>query len=43
MNIKSNGNTDFAAFVKRQQTVAQDERVDWVRERDSWLVYLKQL
>jgi len=44
MNGKRNGNADFGAFVKRQQTAAGDgERVDWAKERDDWLDHLKEL
>jgi hypothetical protein len=45
MNSKHHWNTDFAAFVKREQTVAAAEggRVDWARERDEWLGRLKEL
>jgi len=44
MNSKHNGNTDFKAFVKREQTaVADAERVDWAKERDDWLGHLKRL
>jgi len=44
MNSKHNGNTDFKAFVKREQTAAAEvERVDWAKERDDWLGYLKKL
>lgn len=44
MNGKHNRNTDFAAFVKRQQTAsAEEERVDWVKERDDWLGRLGEL
>ena len=37
---KKDRDTDFGAFVKRQQT---DERVDWAKERDEWLGHLKEL
>jgi len=45
MNSKHDGNTDFDAFVKREQTAAaaEGERVDWARERDEWLGRLKEL
>jgi len=44
MNGKSNGNTDFGAFVKRQQSAsAEAERADWAKERDDWLGRLKEL
>jgi len=40
----NNGNTDFGAFVKRQQTAAAEgERVDWAKQRDEWLVHLHEL
>jgi hypothetical protein len=42
MNV--NGNTDFGAFVKRQQTAsAGEERVDWAKEREDWLGHLREL
>ena len=37
---KKDRDTDFGAFVKRQQT---DERVDWAKERDEWLGHLEEL
>jgi hypothetical protein len=41
---ETNGTTDFGAFVKRQQIMAaQDEGVDWRKEREDWLDRLKQL
>ena len=44
MNSKHNGNTDFRAFVKREQAAAADaERVDWAKERDDWLGHLREL
>jgi hypothetical protein len=45
MNSKYNGNTDFDAFVKREQSAAaaDRERVDWAKERDEWLGRLKEL
>jgi hypothetical protein len=44
MNGKHNGNTDFAAFVKRQQAAsAEEDRVDWSKERDDWLRRLNEL
>lgn len=44
MSSKRNGNTDFSEFVKRQQAAAAlDEPVDWTRERDNWLLRLKEL
>jgi hypothetical protein len=43
MNSKRNGNTDFDAFVKRQQALAEEEHVDWAKERDDWLRHLKDL
>jgi hypothetical protein len=44
MNSKPTGNTDFGAFVKRQQTaLAEEEMVDWVKEREDWLGHLKEL
>jgi hypothetical protein len=44
MNNKQYGNTDFRAFVKREQTAAAEvERVDWAKERDDWLGYLREL
>jgi hypothetical protein len=43
MNSKRNGNTDFDAFVKRQQTAAEGELVDWTKERDDWLRQLTEL
>ncbi|MGA2590212.1 MAG: hypothetical protein ABSH32_09875 [Bryobacteraceae bacterium] len=44
MNNKRDGNTDFDAFVKREQAaVAEGERVDWAKERDEWLGHLKEL
>jgi hypothetical protein len=43
MNSKDYG-TDFGAFVRRQQTaLAEGKRVDWGKERDEWLRYLKKL
>lgn len=38
-------NSDFDAFVKREQTAAaaERERVDWVKEREQWLGHLKEL
>jgi hypothetical protein len=43
-NSKRDGNTDFGAFVKRQQVAsAEQERVDWEKERKDWLGYLKEL
>ncbi|MGA3259493.1 MAG: hypothetical protein ABSE35_11480 [Bryobacteraceae bacterium] len=38
-------NSDFDAFVKREQTAAtaEEERVDWAKERDEWLGHLKEL
>jgi hypothetical protein len=44
MTSKHYGNTDFKAFVKREQTAAAEaERVDWAKERDDWLRDLKKL
>jgi len=44
MNSKRNGNADFKAFVKREQTAAAEaERVDWAKERDDWLGHLREL
>jgi hypothetical protein len=43
MNSKRNGNTDFDEFVKRQQTAAEEELVDWSKERDDWLRHLAEL
>jgi hypothetical protein len=43
MNSRRNGIIDFGDFVKRQQTATQHEPVDWTRERDNWLVHLKEL
>ncbi len=44
VNSKRNGNTDFSAFVKRQQSAAaEEEPVDWAKERDEWLGPLKEL
>jgi len=44
MNNKRNGNTDFGAFVRRQQTASvEEERVDWVKEREDWLGNLREL
>jgi len=44
MNSTHDGNTDFDAFVKREQTAAaEEERVDWAKERDEWLGHLKEL
>ena len=44
MNTKHNGNTDFRAFVKREQTAAAEvERVDWAKERNDWLGHLREL
>jgi hypothetical protein len=44
MNNTRDGNTDFGAFVKRQQIAsAEGERVDWTKERDDWLSYLNEL
>jgi len=38
-------NSDFDAFVKREQTAVAEEweRVDWAKERDEWLGYLREL
>jgi hypothetical protein len=37
-------NSDFDAFVKREQTAAAEgERVDWGKERDEWLGHLTEL
>jgi hypothetical protein len=44
MKGKHNGNTDFGAFVKRQQAaLAEEDRVDWAKERDDWLRHLDDL
>jgi hypothetical protein len=44
MNSKHHGNTEFKAFVKREQTAAAEaERVDWAKERDDWLDHLREL
>lgn len=44
MNSKRNGNSDFGAFVKRQQTAsAEVEQVDWAKEREDWLGRLDEL
>jgi hypothetical protein len=44
MKGKHNGNTDFGAFVKRQQAASgEEERVDWAKERDDWLGQLRKL
>jgi hypothetical protein len=44
MNGKHNNIVDFDAFVKRQQTGSNEEEgVDWGKERDEWLGYLKEL
>jgi hypothetical protein len=44
MNSKRNGNSDFGAFVKRQQTEsAEVEQVDWTKEREDWLGHLNEL
>ncbi|MGB6941406.1 MAG: hypothetical protein WBE37_03265 [Bryobacteraceae bacterium] len=44
MNSKHNNIVDFDAFVKRQQAgSSEDEGVDWEKERDEWLGYLKEL
>jgi hypothetical protein len=44
MNSKRNGNADFGAFVKRQQAaLAEEERIDWAKERKDWLRHLKEL
>ncbi|MGA3042038.1 MAG: hypothetical protein ABSF54_14730 [Bryobacteraceae bacterium] len=44
MTSKHYGNTDFRAFVKREQTAAAEaERVDWAKERDDWLGHLREL
>jgi hypothetical protein len=44
MNSEHYGNTEFKAFVKREQTAAAEaERVDWAKERDDWLGHLKEL
>jgi hypothetical protein len=44
MNSKRDRNTDFGAFVKRQQTAsAEEERIDWAKEREGWLGHLREL
>ena len=44
MNSKHNNIVDFDAFVKRQQAgSSEDEGVDWEKERDESLGYLKEL
>ena len=44
MTGKRDGNSDFDAFVKRQQpALAEEEAVDWAKERDEWLSHLKVL
>ena len=42
MNSKRDGDTDFGAFVKRQQASAA-EADDWIKQRDEWLGHLKEL
>lgn len=43
-NSEGDGNSDFGAFVKRQQiTSAEEDRFDWAKERDDWLSHLKEL
>jgi hypothetical protein len=44
MSAKRYANTDFGAFVKRQQAAAVEaERADWVKARNDWLGHLKEL
>lgn len=43
VNNRQTSATDFDAFVRRQAALAKDHRVDWAKERDEWLGYLKLL
>ena len=44
MNSEDKGSADFGAFVKREQTAfAEDQSVDWAKEREEWLSRLKEL
>lgn len=37
-------NTQFKDFVERQQRVADvDNAIDWIKEREDWLLYLQEL
>jgi hypothetical protein len=44
MSAKRDANTDFGAFVKRQQSaVVEAEQADWLKERNDWLGHLNDL
>jgi hypothetical protein len=44
MNSGGKGSADFGAFVKREQTAfAEEQSVDWAKEREEWLSRLKEL
>lgn len=43
MSSQHSSMVDFGAFVKRQQTASGEDPADWSKERDDWLVRLKEL
>jgi len=43
MNVQGPLNSDFDAFVKREQSAAAEGETDWAKERDDWLAHLRDL